>query len=359
LDDEKIAFPLDFAAIDDSDQATCHQPPELQDQSEKFPSLHAAPDGKPTSVQRLMEPGMAFPEQEREVYQNMLPSFHAVKAVRSVATTVLQGLQETSGGHVEDSSARALLCRRMLDMCDEVTRAQGAEECPETEPGGGTLTAALRSMHQACPILDITRHGASLIDEVLRCADSDPSVVTVLIQAVAGVEALQDAGVSPSAVSLHACCREVQRAGNDNNASTLAALAPWLNPTDAFELLSVVVEKDDIDSSKRMEAVGHLREVWSMHQEHASSLESPPRNENAGKVMNWQLFGDLLEQAEELLLLRSVYAARCGDRQHLSLRMSVGKSLAELRSEWLCLLRANEEYADFAPCAEAVLRYKA
>merc|ERR1712232_381538 len=52
LDDEKIAFPLDFAAIDDSDQATCHQPPELQDQSEKFPSLHAAPDGKPTSVQR-------------------------------------------------------------------------------------------------------------------------------------------------------------------------------------------------------------------------------------------------------------------------------------------------------------------
>merc|ERR1712024_372571 len=119
-------------------------------------------------------------------------------------------MQDSIEGKMGNSSACVLLCRYMQDMCEKVIRARGLDECPETEPGGDILTMALNSMHDACPVLDLTCHGSSLVEEIFRCADADTDAVPRLIQAIAGVDVLKEMGVSPSNLALHVALHEIR-----------------------------------------------------------------------------------------------------------------------------------------------------
>merc|ERR1712196_669424 len=89
----------------------------------------------------------------------------------------------------EESSARVLLCRRVVDICEEVMRAQGQDECPEShsEPLTEVLTSTLSSMHQACPELDLSCQRSHLVDEVVRCAGASADAAKRLMHAIAGV----------------------------------------------------------------------------------------------------------------------------------------------------------------------------
>jgi len=346
-------FPIDFEFdFDDSfgGASAAAAPPEAEFSEEALPpeaavaplAALAVPSGSPEE----------FAEREREVYQHMLPSLRSVKAVRAAAARVLQVLQEESSGLVQDSSARVLLCRRMLDMCEEVERAQGLDECPETEPGGGTLTSVLSSMHEACPHLDLSCQGTSLAEEVLRCAEAEPETVPRLIQAVAGVEVLKEVGLSPSALALQAAKREVRRppaeaedvAGVGEVSLGLAPLVLWLSPEDAVDLLTTTMNNGNILHSRKMEVLGHLRAV-------AASRQTLELEEEA----TWSKLQQAMRQAEAFALLVSVHRAKSMDQEFPRLRLDADVGFEAIRARWLHELAASEETAAFAPCAEAAL----
>lgn len=348
-------FPIDFD-FDFGDDvagpaaAAAQGTPELQGSEgpAEEAQLHAVAAAPLAALAEPAASAVPFAEQEREVYQTMLPSLHSAKAVRAAAARVLQALQERSDGAVEDSSARVLLCRRMLDMCEEVSRAHGLDECPENEPGGGTLTSALSSMHEACPVLDLTQQGPSLVEEVLRCVDGDAEAAPRLIQAVAGVEVLQEVGISPSAVALRAAKREAARGSGEGAAPLgLAALVLWLLPGDAVNLLVTTMDDGRISQNRKLEVLAHLREAL------AAKRPVAPREEMAG----WTRLHEALRQADALTLLASVHRARYPDQaERLRLRVDADVSLEAARVQWLHELAVAEETAAFVPCAEAVLQ---
>jgi len=356
LESRRDSFPIDFDLdFDDSWGAAITQaPPELQ--GSEWPAEAVSPEAAAAQVTALVAPAdspATFAERERDVYQNLLPSLHSVKAVRAAATRVLHALQEDrTSGAVEDSSARMLIYRRLLDMCEEVERAQGLDECPETELSGGTHTSVLSSMHRACPLLDMTCQGPSLVDEVLRCADADAEAVPRLVQAVAGVEVLKEVGLSPSRVALHAAGREVRRRtaeadapGASDGTPGLAAIVLWLSPADAASLLVATMNDAAVLHSLKLEVLGHVRAA------NGARRQSAPREEEAVQTK----LHEVMLQAEALMLLASVHRAGFSGQEALHLQLDADVSFQIVRARWLHELAAAEETAAFAPCAEAAL----
>jgi len=296
-----------------------------------------------------------FPDQEKEAYQTMLPSLHAVKVMRSAFSRLLHSLQERrDDGTEEDSSARVLLCHRMLDACEEVTRAQGLDECPETEqPGSASLTSTLASMHEACPLLDLTCQGSLLVDEIFRCSDADTEAVPRLIQAVAGVDFLAELGISPSVLALRAARHRLRSAPvlegeeqREADAAGLAALMMWLTIEDAWGLLVTAMSDQSVARPRAFEVLAHLRATCASRQ----------TNGPAGGGSEWERLHSVLHHARALMLLSSTYRSMHGEQAQLPLNFGSRPAIEQSCLNWRQRLEADPETAAFLPLAEAILR---
>lgn len=245
------------------------------------------------------------------------------------------------------------------------------DECPETEPGGagGALTSAIRRIRQACPSIGMSagQGGARLADEVLRCLDASPATESQLIQAVAGVDVLREAGVGPSMLALRSARRVIADAISNSSDTSwsglpadLAALVPWLGPADAGQLLIDIFNDDTAQMSQQLEVLKLL----------AATSQAGEETSQQGQA-GWAHFRGLVEQAKALGTLRAAFAEhlRCenvgrtrGSRATLlpsGIRLDSAHSLEEAQAMWLDVfsIAATEEHGttilrSFLPVAE-------
>eukprot|EP00931_Biecheleriopsis_adriatica_P064492 TRINITY_DN39266_c0_g1_i2.p1 TRINITY_DN39266_c0_g1~~TRINITY_DN39266_c0_g1_i2.p1 ORF type:complete len:1819 (+),score=380.50 TRINITY_DN39266_c0_g1_i2:19-5475(+) len=292
-----------------------------------------------------------FAEAERQVYQKMLPALQSPEATRNIVSRAAQGLHQLGYGPPEESSARLLLCRDVLDMCDELAkdaddgRGSYADsgECPETEPDGGSqssFTSALRAVHEACPGLGIARERSDLAKNVLKHAGESPSSADALrlARAVAGVTELEAAGVSPSAVALRAAQAAM---GIDGEASPqLAPLIPWLSLEDSLELLRSIVENQKLSRSRKLEVIAHLRNSGERR---------------GGTQLVAEQLEEAVRQAEGLVLLQSVFESQLPNETEFPLSLHTDMSIEAVHKLWLQQISDLPTASKLLPTAEALL----
>merc|ERR1712196_335763 len=116
-------------------------------------------------------------------------------------------------------------------------------------------------MHQACPELDLTCQGSNLVDQVHRCASSSAEAAQKLMHKIAGVGALQEAGLRPSALALNKIKQVAleQNAEESEVCTALAEAVPWLEPQDVIDLIVFVMNDAGISRLRQMEVLGHIR----------------------------------------------------------------------------------------------------
>lgn len=243
-----------------------------------------------------------------------------MRGMRGAAARVARQLQESGSGVTEPETPHSQLCHHILRVCEEVG------QCPEVE-----------------------RRSTPMLEQVFDSADS--SSVPPLIHAIAGVDQLQEAGVCPAALALHAAKQELlsERVAQTGAASCAQALAPlvlWLSPDGLLELLTVAMESQQVSDISRQEVVSLVHSALR----HASSV--PPTPSERGRLEK------ALEQAEALLLIRATYAAWSGGHD-CPLRMQPGLGAERAAEEWTRSLRATPSAAAFAPCVKATLESQA